>query len=612
MSHDRSTGGYTYPRILLTFVFAWLLLLACAPVSQAQSNGEYTFRQQSVINYGSYGPGDSVPVITMDALAANGFGQWTLTSTGNGSYDAGWYLLGNGLYKPSELYDSTDLTDHPGCISPGVVSHGDLDYTPTEPKATANLDGAAYYVWPDPSDRQSFVVEGFSTGDIDISIPAGFPSTSDSRNIIKNPISSFSVPTWTGSSGNTHDVSNDEADFRDNFDVVCDSGFLYIIWSSSVNPDTAFQEEIWATVIDLSTQTTVSGYPALVGAGIRPTIACDPRANRLESTPHFHASFLSGLSDGYDHIIFSQFDGTSETDIEPLTSEFYVPGIGDIDPYGFATHARVVMSSMEYHLEGDAVGVYAIASGILLFYDEIGWPASYIDGPLTQWAAYPLPPGSIGQPSDPPTVLDNPIITIADPYNNQDHGGGYWYGADTYHCLYQLDVLFPGSLTHRYPLCIVRNVNNGTYNVFPPFSWPSRGDTRLVLNQDASGVLENDPLPNTYLASTQGGWYVGAANQMGIHVHWPAIDSASGDTAHFYARDTSRTFDEDIDENTLVTDLCGFTDGTAHGGTVGAQVLPGKIMMLWVDPNYGESTLDITGNPRLYNSSAIWRPITSY
>ena len=556
MSHDRSIGGYTYPRVLLTFVFAGLLLLACAPVSQAQSNAEYTFRQQSVIDGDSYA-GSPAPVLTMDALAANGYGQWTLSSY-SGSYNPGWFLLANGLYKPSTKYDAGDTVDYPSAIPPGVVATGSLDYTPTEPKAMANLDGAVYYVWPDPTDRKSFIVE--------------------------NSISSFSVPTWTGTSTNTHDISSDEIDFRDNCDEACDAGFLYIVWSSSVNPDTASQKEIWATVIDLATHETVDGYPMLMGTGIRPTISCDPRWNSPISI--FYVSFLTGLSVG-DVIMLTAYVGTYQYYLWPMPSEYLVPNTLTWATYsfGFATHARVVASGMQLDQDIESVVVYAIASGHLLCYDDALFAAAYyVDGPLTPWT---LPTLDGEQPEAPPTVVDNPIIAFADPYSSYQSWLGYYY-PDPFHCLYQLDATYPDG--ERFPLVIVRGADNATTNA-PDAS--SIGDTRLVLNQDTSRVLQNDPLPNTYLDSTDGGWYVGAANQMGIHVHWRALDG-SGDTTHFYARDTSRTFDEPIDENTLVTDICTISDGTAHGGTAGAMVLPGKQMTIWTDPNYGVSTGCVT------------------
>jgi hypothetical protein len=94
----------------------------------------------------------------------------------------------------------------------------------------------------------------------------------------------------------------------------------------------------------------------------------------------------------------------------------------------------------------------------------------------------------------------------------------------------------------------------------------------------------DDPLSPFYAGEISS--YVGAVNQMGIHVHWRIGSN------HFYTRDMNRTFDEDIDEATLVTDVCKVSDGTAHGGTVGATVIGNGRMTVWTDPNYGQPTSD--------------------
>ncbi|MDP4198114.1 MAG: hypothetical protein Q8922_01640 [Bacteroidota bacterium] len=110
-------------------------------------------------------------------------------------------------------------------------------------------------------------------------------------------------------------------------------------------------------------------------------------------------------------------------------------------------------------------------------------------------------------------------------------------------------------------------------------------DTRLTLTQDASHVLIPDPVTS----------YVAAVNQMGIHVHWRTATNI-----HYYARDMNRAFDEDIEENTLVTDQCTVSDGTAHGGTVEAEIT-WPTMSIWTDPNYGFSTTDV--------NSGLYQPI---
>jgi len=60
----------------------------------------------------------------------------------------------------------------------------------------------------------------------------------------------------------------------------------------------------------------------------------------------------------------------------------------------------------------------------------------------------------------------------------------------------------------------------------------------------------------------------------------------------------NRTFDEPIDESTLVTDSCIVSDGTSHGGTEGATIAtPSELgainyMTIWSDPNYGPPSED--------------------
>src|SRR5665213_3537252 len=82
--------------------FTIALCLACAlGVSgvRAQTNTEYSFRQQSVTDGQAFNNnGDPVPELSMDCIASNGYGQWTLTTLNNASYGDGWYLLPNGLY----------------------------------------------------------------------------------------------------------------------------------------------------------------------------------------------------------------------------------------------------------------------------------------------------------------------------------------------------------------------------------------------------------------------------------------------------------------------------------------------------------------------------------
>ena len=94
--------------IMLAILTAFQINLSGA---HAQSNTEYSFQQQSLLDGTSYGSptpnNDPVPVLSMDCLAAKGFRQWTLSSTaGLGTSGStlfpldSWYLLENALREP--------------------------------------------------------------------------------------------------------------------------------------------------------------------------------------------------------------------------------------------------------------------------------------------------------------------------------------------------------------------------------------------------------------------------------------------------------------------------------------------------------------------------------
>ncbi|MGI0133983.1 MAG: hypothetical protein ACREBW_03380, partial [Candidatus Micrarchaeaceae archaeon] len=71
--------------------------------------------------------------------------------------------------------------------------------------------------------------------------------------------------------------------------------------------------------------------------------------------------------------------------------------------------------------------------------------------------------------------------------------------------------------------------------------------------------------------------YAGAVNQMGVHVHWVTANT------HFYARDL-REFDQDIEENTLLTDVCVVGKSESGVGTSSPSVLSGLHLTLFSDP----------------------------
>ena len=248
----------------------------------SDGQNEYDFRVQTVADNSRFdATTDDAPLLSMDCLAANGTGQWTLSSqAGTGTtaptattFRAGWYLLANGLYMPS-VGSSTQQ-----CVPPGTVNNGVLPGTPPAPmeaKVTANLDNSVTYIWPDPANRGQFTVQGFSPSDISIPIKPGFPNSTGSRNVVQ-PAATISFPNCS-TGGNNVVVAGD---YRDEFDVCSDAAFIYIVWCANV----AGTNQIFAAVLDGATRTLITG-PIAVGAGERPTIGCDPKTTAVLAPIH--------------------------------------------------------------------------------------------------------------------------------------------------------------------------------------------------------------------------------------------------------------------------------------------------------------------------------------
>ena len=220
-----------------------------------------------------------------------------------------------------------------------------------------------------------------------------------------------------------------------------------------------------------------------------------------------------------------------------LFKQFIPPGGGANIPYGFVTHARELVGSVSGQPATEAVYAIVDNNGLeLIEYKQVapGLPANYVDGVFIAPES-PVPANTGTFPGWP--ILDQPIMALANPYDQEDYATTGIF--NQFHCLYQYTSV-SGAMSK--PLLIIRGDDNGA----------ASPDTRLVLTKNASNIPINDP-DGMWHAGTQC-WYVAAVNQMGIHVHWHAIDLTTGMLAHFYARDMNRAFDEDIDENTLVTD----------------------------------------------------------
>ncbi len=543
-------------------------------------------------------------IITAECAAANNYGVWTVSSgfgsnvepvsgiqnwifspnqydvLGSGTYNpngkSGWLLLGNLIAKPSEKYVTSDAT-HPGCQPPGVVSGGDFNnpnFSVSQCQVAANLNGSVRYVVVDPGSgataRTDFFLSGLNdqrgiSGDQEIDIKLdGLPNPAKQRQIVQQVIHSYIHATaYTNDGVNTHVVDNGEADPRDEFDIAMDKKFLYIVWNSSGN--------IYATAILLSTGAAWQSA-FLVGTGTRPTVACDVRNN--PTTPFFAIAYING-----GNVMAGEYSGNTAQNggPKPLLKKYNDPITAGFDNYICnATHARIVVSSVRNVTR--VTGVYVRECDELILFNNLGWATNsdgihwddkawYVDGkrayncmgsdPLPS----PIPPSTGGHYNCVNAVEDKPIIAFANPYDNQS--GTY----NQFHCMYQLIVNNFGSVIEK-PLILVRGADNG----FGNNPGGNTSDTRLLLDRTGGAVQDN----GSNLTS-----YCGAINQMGIHTYWKI------GADHYYARD-KRTFDEEIEEYTLVTNDCSIADGnTGHGGTAGTKLLGGVKFTIWSDPNYG-------------------------
>src|ERR1039457_2341545 len=72
-----------------TMIVACALLILSHAGLWAQSNSGYKFRQQSVADGDRYNDAnDDAPILSMNCLAANGYGQWSM-STKDGKFRTG-------------------------------------------------------------------------------------------------------------------------------------------------------------------------------------------------------------------------------------------------------------------------------------------------------------------------------------------------------------------------------------------------------------------------------------------------------------------------------------------------------------------------------------------
>ncbi len=553
---------------------------------------------------------------TFSWMAGNGYGLWTCNT------DDSWALLTNDF--ENKHISGTQIPQ-------GVVASGTLlstTGTGTRTKVATNLNGSCRYVTfqiQEVTNNPVFIVEGFNDQSfnssfndadkqIDISL-SGIPKPN--RNLITKPI--FRYP----------DVAinipldpSSEFDWRDLFDIAMDAKYLYIVYETFQNN----KYGIASIAIDLSSGQVVGRGGNSLGAEPfdpqyrRPTVACDTRVN--PSLPTFEIGYIEWWTAPTDPnnpntISFFPRQVMNETYINgqmqpiiglPISHKRPKnPGLNDIQeivPYSLPWHARILVSSFPGQItpsksmyilmysENPAPNWSGQDAGLIFHRFSVGaWEpfAYYCDG----WRMKPLvpshPEGGFAH------CRNAPLIALANPYDGSHVHDDF----QEWHCLYQLiDNGDNAILNVGLPLKIIRDHCNGL-NGTP--------DTRTYLNfSQQQGWLQSDYGTPEYCAT---------ANQMGIHVHWPSAISTTA-LPHYNRRDLRR-FDEDIEENTLLTNTCLVGDGSntgplhsgKHGGTQGATLLPEKRLTLWTDPYFNISSTNsgiyLPDPAHVYNHNAV-------
>jgi hypothetical protein len=621
-------------------IIALILIAVCRSGIQAQNfssypaNPEYgknggmnQYKVKDDSHFSSSSTDDPRANLTMECLAANGYGQWTCSSSPGANvavnghwlfspdqpsvnsghswdYSSGWFLLGNMISEPSEKYLSTDQINHPGCQPPGIVSGGKfLNITvpsaggPFQCKAAVNLLGSVRFVAVDATDRTKFRVEGLNddrgatTNDRQIDISLNDDATSAlAHQVVKSSI--FPYPsTGTQAIATGNGVWNGETFWQDEFDIAMDTKYLYITWCYY----DATNYNIYAMAVNISDGSVALASTQVIAGGIghqyrRPTIDCDRRGPyNTNGDPEFAVAYIDMTLNTVSVAEYvPSIPGFMTEVLTGTYKNFSWPYTLVTTPYATATHARVLVSSVAGS-SSPVYSAYVICEYGLIFYRQLHFSttidiASYVDGiianspPPANSKPYPLPMVQADNLAAGNGVVDKPIVAFANPYDNQDLTNGY----HQFHCLYQLNAL-DASNNPFHPLILVHSADNG---------YPGSGtsDTRVLLNQYIIGgvaTIVDDPDP------TVGNQYVAAVNQMGIHVHWRTAANATNDqSTHFYFRDI-RAFDELIEENTLITNVCYVRDGSSHGGSSGATGNKSKIT-IWTDPNYGFNYSDPT------------------
>ncbi len=575
---------------VITFCFT-LMLSTGRLCAQTYTPVPYNFGGAFEVTDDSVPFGQTATDITMDCLAANGYGQWTASYKTQNAFDSGspgLFLLANALRMPTYAsatgivsFRPFTYTDSSGYPVDSATTHRSVV------KCAANLKGRVRYVWPFP-DHTGFYVEGFnecppndSAGLTGINLQfASYPyntSYGDSnaylgKDVIKTTIAvPFNLIPMVG---HTIVTAAHESDPRDWFDIAMDTTFLYVVWEEY---DSTGHYNIWECNQTLSTNAW-SG-PIEVAAGARrATVNADLRRclnPSFPGSPCFDVAYITGTL-GTDHLTWynyeaARFPHPADTLEMNKTCQDTVSGTWT---YKKILHARMLDATWEGIASSDTTprAIYAIVTDqgqnnhLVMFKIKGGAQdanAYYCDGDSIVNHAAGVNDGKF-------PIIDKPIRAFVNPYDGQKNDN-----FDEYHCMYQLQRSYPGG-SHR-PLMMIHGAmvsNTLGPRVCLNYAGTNTTPGTIIDRPDTLHRFYSDPGLNLDGGDTDN--YVGAVNQMGIHCHW------RNGTQHYYLRDR-RMFDEDIEENTLATEDVYIDNGTSHGGNYTPTVQPGKTMTLWSD-----------------------------
>ncbi|GEM_PF-2616668 len=555
------------------FIVSFLLL---ATASKAQV--AYNFAAQPDIIPASTTP----PTLTMDCLAANGYGQWTSSSATGKSH-----LLSNKLTTSSAFSTIGQSYDQAGILSSSSFTFNSGDSYPSSDaiKVAANLNGNTRYVWINSSSRNLFYVEGFNSGASGIDI--SFSSLPNSAIIVP---STTSTNTYSLGVGATLVTVADEPNPLDRFDVAIDGSYLYIVWEQATGSPAVYS--IWATVINLSSG-AVAVAPTLVttlsgpgSTGRRPTVAVDIRNSG--SVAPFDVCYIDQVPGG--NVYWRQWNPSSSSfnPVIPIPNNF-----GSSNTWTNPRHARILVASQAGVIPStmNQRGVYVIAdfSGLNLFLDRIinGIPNpvnDYCDGHLNCARSANSPvENCTSAPPNTFDVLDDPLWALTDPYEGLNSSSATSSFTE-FHCLYRLNRTTAGFVILNQPLMIIPGSNAGN---------------GFCVSGNGSNAFFPDPSTNSNGVAQ----YCAAVNQMGIHVHW--INTGGTAPTHYYRRD-NREIDQDIEENTLLTDECDIGNTRSGVGILSPTLRSNKRLTLYSDPTYQDSYYTGSSNLVFDNGSTLF------